>query len=86
VGVRARGRDRFRDRAGARGFLLKDAGPDVLTQAVHAAASGDALIAPGVTARLLQAFAAAGPRSRPVQPVEPLTDREEEILAVVAQG
>ena len=40
-------------KAGARGFLLKDAGPALLVQAVHAAANGDALIAPSVTARLL---------------------------------
>ncbi len=45
-------------KAGARGFLLKDAGPALLTQAVHAAAAGDALIAPNITARLLGAFAA----------------------------
>lgn len=72
-------------RAGARGFLLKDAGPDLLVRAVRAAASGDALIAPSVTARLLAAFAgsAAGP---PVQPVEALTDREEEVLLTVARG
>ena len=44
-------------KAGARGFLLKDAGPDLLVQAVHAAANGDALIAPSVTARLLATFA-----------------------------
>ena len=44
-------------KAGARGFLLKDAGPDLLVQAIHAAANGDALIAPSVTARLLAAFA-----------------------------
>ena len=44
-------------RAGARGFLLKDAGPELLSQAVHAAAEGDALIAPSITARLLTAFA-----------------------------
>src|SRR5688572_258190 len=44
-------------RAGARGFLLKDAGTALLTQAVHAAAQGDALIAPSVTTRLLKAFA-----------------------------
>ncbi|HEX4703011.1 MAG TPA: response regulator transcription factor [Pseudonocardiaceae bacterium] len=74
-------------RAGARGFLLKDAGPDLLAQAVHAAANGDALIAPNITARLLQSFAdAGGPPARPAQPVEPLTDREEQILAAVAKG
>ena len=44
-------------KAGARGFLLKDAGPDLLVQAIHAAAEGDALIAPSVNARLLGAFA-----------------------------
>ncbi|MFI9818235.1 response regulator [Saccharothrix variisporea] len=73
-------------RAGAKGFLLKDAGPGLLAQAVHAAANGEALIAPSVTARLLAAFAGAGPRATPVQPVEPLTDREEQVLAAVAAG
>ncbi|HEY4852405.1 MAG TPA: response regulator transcription factor [Streptosporangiaceae bacterium] len=73
-------------RAGARGFLLKDAGPDLLAQAVHAAANGDALIAPSVTARLLEAFAGSGAPALPVQPVDPLTDREEQVLATVAQG
>jgi DNA-binding NarL/FixJ family response regulator len=43
-------------KAGARGFLLKDAGPALLVQAIHAAANGDALIAPSVTARLLATF------------------------------
>ena len=46
-------------KAGARGFLLKDAGPALLVQAIHAAANGDALIAPSVTARLLATFADA---------------------------
>jgi len=73
-------------RAGARGFLLKDAGPALLAQAVHAAAAGDALIAPNVTARLLTAFADAGPGGPPRQPAEPLTEREEQILALVARG
>ena len=73
-------------RAGARGFLLKDAGPELLSQAVHAAASGDALIAPSITARLLQAFADAGPTGPRRQPIEPLTEREEQVLATVASG
>ncbi|MEV8440625.1 response regulator transcription factor [Actinosynnema sp. NPDC051121] len=70
-------------RAGAVGFLLKDAGPALLAQAVHAAADGDALIAPSVTARLLKTFAAAEPVA---QPLDPLTDREEQVLATVARG
>ena len=48
-------------KAGARGFLLKDAGPEMLVQAIHAAADGDALIAPSVTARLLSSFSGARP-------------------------
>jgi DNA-binding NarL/FixJ family response regulator len=73
-------------RAGARGFLLKDAGPALLAQAVHAAANGDALIAPSVTTRLLRAFADAGPAAPPRQPIDPLTEREEQVLARVARG
>ena len=73
-------------RAGARGFLLKDAGPELLVQAIHAAADGDALIAPSVTARLLATFAKQGTRAAPVQPIEPLTEREEEVLLTVARG
>ena len=73
-------------KAGAKGFLLKDAGPELLVQAVRAAAGGDALIAPSVTARLLAAFAEIGGHQPPHQPVEPLTDREEEVLLTVARG
>ncbi|MEU4805528.1 response regulator transcription factor [Actinosynnema sp. NPDC023587] len=73
-------------RAGARGFLLKNAGAELLAQAVHAAANGDALIAPSVTARLLADFAEHGGGSPPVQPIDPLTDREEQVLAAVARG
>jgi DNA-binding NarL/FixJ family response regulator len=72
-------------KAGARGFLLKDAGPALLVQAIHAAAAGDALVAPGVTARLLETFAASDHGPAP-QPIDPLTEREEEVLAEVARG
>ena len=72
-------------RAGARGFLLKDAGPELLVQAIHAAAAGDALIAPNVTRRLLATFADRAPAA-PVQPIDPLTEREEEVLVLVARG
>jgi DNA-binding NarL/FixJ family response regulator len=73
-------------KAGARGFLLKDSGPDLLIQAIHAAAKGDALIAPNVTARLLAAFSDVHAGRPPAQPIEPLTDREEEVLLTVANG
>jgi DNA-binding NarL/FixJ family response regulator len=72
-------------RAGARGFLLKDAGPELLLQAIHAAADGDALIAPNVTVRLLETFAERSV-DPPAQPIEPLTDREEQVLLTVARG
>lgn len=73
-------------KAGARGFLLKDAGPELLVQAVEAAAAGDALIAPSVTVRLLSAFADATGGNQPAQPVAALTEREEEVLLAVASG
>lgn len=73
-------------KAGARGFLLKDADQELLVQAITAAASGDALIAPSITARLLEAFAATDSATAPIQPVDPLTDREEEVLMKVARG
>ncbi len=73
-------------RAGARGFLLKDAGPELLVQAIHAAAEGDALIAPGITARLLASFADSASSLKRSQPVIALTDREEEVAVTVAQG
>ncbi|WP_203337028.1 response regulator transcription factor [Nocardioides limicola] len=68
--------------AGARGFLLKDAGPDLLAQAVRAAAAGDALIDPSVTVRLLDRFASTAPPT----PAAPLTDRELAVLRLVASG
>ena len=73
-------------RAGARGFVLKDAGPELLVQAIQAAADGEALISPSVTARLLSTFAQGPISGRVAQPVTPLTDREEEVLTHVAHG
>jgi DNA-binding NarL/FixJ family response regulator len=73
-------------KAGARGFLLKDAGPQLLAQAIHAAAAGDALIAPAVTGRLLATFSHLEAQQPPAQPIEPLTAREEEVLTAVARG
>jgi len=73
-------------RAGARGFLHKDAGPELLVQAIRSAAAGDALIAPSVTVRLLAAFAENLAEAPPAQPREPLTAREEEVLVTVARG
>jgi DNA-binding NarL/FixJ family response regulator len=72
--------------AGARGFLLKDAGPELLVQAVRAAADGEALNAPSVTVRLLAAFADVPTGRPPAQPIAPLTAREEDVLLAVAQG
>ncbi|NSC25231.1 response regulator transcription factor [Streptomyces albus subsp. chlorinus] len=104
-------------RDGARGFLLKDGSPALLTEAVRAAAVGDSLISPAVTVRLLrhmtasgQSTSGAGPaetaaarfprRGRPAQPeppartartagsspAEPLTERELDVVRLVARG
>ena len=73
-------------KAGARGFLLKDAGPALLAQAIHAAAGGDALIAPSITARLLSTFAGRAVGPPPPHPLEALTAREDEVLMLVARG
>lgn len=73
-------------KAGARGFLLKDAGPDLLLQAIHAAADGEALIAPSITTRLLASFSNTHTQAPPAQPIAPLTVREEEVLITVARG
>ncbi|SFR71506.1 two component transcriptional regulator, LuxR family [Agromyces sp. CF514] len=72
-------------RAGARGFLLKNAGAVLLREAVHAAARGDALIDPNVTVRLIEAFAGSEPEPR-ATPSTPLTEREHEVAAAVARG
>lgn len=74
--------------AGASGFLLKDAEPDDIVAAVRVVAEGDALIQPSVMRRLVETFAASRPYARQVSAtgVEALTDREREILVLVARG
>jgi DNA-binding NarL/FixJ family response regulator len=73
-------------KAGARGFLLKGAPPDQLIQAIRSAVQGDALIDPGVTARLLSTFASGTSKAAAMKPTEALTDREEDVLRAVAKG
>jgi DNA-binding NarL/FixJ family response regulator len=71
-------------RAGACGFLLKDAGPRLLVEAVRAAADGESLVSPSVTTRLLARFAASSATA--TKPAEPLTGRELEVVRAVARG
>ena len=73
-------------RNGAAGFLLKDAGPTLLLEAVRAAHRGDVLVSPSITVRLLAHFSEAAPVIEPAQPATPLTDREEEVLRAAARG
>ena len=71
--------------AGASGFLLKDAPPEQLAAAVRTVATGDALLAPAITRRLIEAFAAT--RERATTPsVELLSAREAEVFLLVARG
>ena len=74
-------------RAGASGFLLKDASATELANAVRLVAAGDALLAPGVTRRLIAEFARMGaPRAPTRKQIDGLTERESEVLALVARG
>jgi DNA-binding NarL/FixJ family response regulator len=74
-------------RAGASGFLLKDASAGKLAEAVRVVAAGEALLAPSVTRRLISEFARLGaPRGPSKERVEDLTERETEVLALVARG
>jgi DNA-binding NarL/FixJ family response regulator len=75
-------------RAGASGFLLKDAPPQQLIDAIRVIAAGDALLAPSVTRRLLDRFATRLPPSRQpdVEALRELTEREAEVLKLVARG
>jgi DNA-binding NarL/FixJ family response regulator len=74
-------------RAGASGFLLKDAEPIELLQAVRVVADGDALLSPSVTRRLISEFLAAPEhRHSPPEQLDALTEREREVMALVARG
>ncbi|MEV3981373.1 response regulator transcription factor [Nonomuraea sp. NPDC049758] len=75
-------------RAGASGFLLKDASAAELAHAVRVVATGDALLAPNVTKRLIAEFArvSRAPRAPLKDRVGDLTERETEVLALIAQG
>jgi DNA-binding NarL/FixJ family response regulator len=74
-------------RAGASGFLLKDAMPADLTAAIHAVAAGDAVVAPGVTRRLITAFARHLPTASGRTPTEDLlTAREQDVLLELARA
>jgi DNA-binding NarL/FixJ family response regulator len=72
--------------AGASGFLLKDATPDELVHAVRVVAAGEALLAPTVTARLVREFARRPARRPRRELLASLTDRETEVLRLVAAG
>ncbi|MFD9745023.1 response regulator [[Kitasatospora] papulosa] len=75
-------------RAGASGFLLKDASAAELAQAVRVVAAGDALLAPNITKRLIAEFSrvSSGPRAPSRERVDALTERETEVLSLIAQG
>ncbi|MGP9693838.1 response regulator [Brachybacterium sp. AOP25-B2-12] len=74
-------------RAGASGFLLKDAQPEELLAAIRTVHRGDAVIAPSATRRLLSQMVSAAPAAEPdTTALETLTDREREVLTLMARG
>jgi DNA-binding NarL/FixJ family response regulator len=74
-------------RAGAAGFLLKDADPDDIVRAVRVVAEGESLLSPSVTRRVVETFAAgAAPTGPAVSALDELTEREAEIVALVGTG
>jgi DNA-binding NarL/FixJ family response regulator len=73
-------------RAGASGFVLKDASAQALAEAVRVVAAGDALLSPSITRRLLTEFARLGPERPSRKRIEQLTERETEVLTLVARG
>jgi len=76
-------------RTGASGFLVKDTEPVELLRGIRAVAGGDALLSPSVTRRVISEFAGSAARSRTAAPppaLDQLTDREREVLGLVAEG
>jgi DNA-binding NarL/FixJ family response regulator len=74
-------------RAGAAGFLLKEADPEEIVRAVRVVAEGESLLSPSVTRRVVETFASgAAPSGPAVAGLEELTDREAEIVALVGTG
>ncbi|MEU9416244.1 response regulator transcription factor [Streptomyces sp. NPDC048272] len=74
-------------RAGASGFLLKDASADQLAEAVRVVAAGEALLSPNITKRLITEFSRMGaPRGPSRARIAELTERETEVLSLIAQG
>lgn len=74
-------------RAGASGFLLKDASADQLAEAVRVVAAGEALLSPNITKRLITEFSRMGaPRAPSRARIQDLTERETEVLSLIAQG
>ena len=73
-------------RAGASGFLVKHTRPAELVRAVRVVAEGDALLSPGVTRRLVGRFAAQSRQPQAVPEMDSLTEREREVVSLVAEG
>jgi DNA-binding NarL/FixJ family response regulator len=75
-------------RAGASGFMLKDAPPEEIAAAVRIVASGEAILAPAVTRAVIEEFARQAPAPSPTPPpsLETLTPREQEVLNLLARG
>ena len=73
-------------RAGASGFLVKDTEPVELIRGVRVVAAGDGLLSPGVTRRLISEFATRAAKPRPSTRLNALTDREREVMTLVAAG
>ena len=73
-------------RAGASGFLLKDAPPERIVEAVRTIAQGDSLLAPSITRRVIEQFTSGRTSARPDPRVDELTDREREVLLLIARG